>query len=74
MTDVMIESLDNKSVCRAASGFARVYKLEGRVTPLMAHPPLLAPPLCIVGWFGKTEIYVLEKQSICLVRQNHPNF
>ena len=34
---------------------------------------LVTPPLCMVGWFGKTEIYVLANQPTCLVRQNRRN-
>ena len=30
---------------------------------------LLTQPLCTVGWFAKTEIYILVAQRICLVHK-----
>ena len=35
---------------------------------------LLTPPLCTVGWFARTEIYVLADQSICPVWKKHRHF
>ena len=40
----------------------------------MTDPPLLTPPLCTVGRFAKTEIYVLVVQPICLVRETGVTF
>ena len=52
------------------------YNLKQKSTPgspLIAypHPTALTPPLCTVGWFAKTEIYVLANQDIYPVQHNN---
>ena len=41
---------------------------------LTTYHPMIILPLFTVGWFGKTEIYVLVEEPICPVQQNRHNF